>query len=172
MIIRHKRWAIPFVKSFCKFLCYFFATIFDFIENGLHRVADAAGITQAQAAAALDGYAAAALKSLADGGAALLPGMGKFTGRGTTAYDNGTGEYVQTWLDSMSTGIMTSKGKSTDDKTIEVKGESTDPLTKQKVSFRTVSKFVDENTHEMEMFESKGGEERKLMKIVYKRVKK
>lgn len=42
-------------------------------------VADSAGITQAQAAAALDGYAAAALKALAGGGAALLPGMGKFT---------------------------------------------------------------------------------------------
>jgi DNA-binding protein HU-beta len=42
-------------------------------------VADAAGITQAQAAAAIDGYVAAALKALGDGGAALMPGMGKFT---------------------------------------------------------------------------------------------
>ena len=42
-------------------------------------IAEGAGITQAQAAAALDAYAAAALASLKDGGSALLPGMGKFT---------------------------------------------------------------------------------------------
>lgn len=42
-------------------------------------VAEGAGLTQAQAAAALDAYAAATLAALAAGEAATLPGMGKFT---------------------------------------------------------------------------------------------
>lgn len=42
-------------------------------------VASAAGITQAQAAAALEGYAAAVVGALKDGGSAVLPGLGKFS---------------------------------------------------------------------------------------------
>jgi DNA-binding protein HU-beta len=42
-------------------------------------IADGAGITQAQASAALDAYAAATLGALKAGGAAVLPGLGKFT---------------------------------------------------------------------------------------------
>ena len=99
-----------------------------------------------------------------------IPGMGVFTGRGTTGYDNAAKEYVQTWLDSFNTGIMTSRGKEADDKTIELVGESPDPFTKQKVKFRTLSKYIDDDHHEMEMFETRPGmEERKIMKIVYKR---
>ena len=102
---------------------------------------------------------------------AEIPGMGEFTGRGTTAFDNATKEFIQTWIDSFNTGIMVSKGQMKGDKTIELKGESVDPLTKQKVGFRTTSTYIDDNNHEMEMFEIKGGEERKIMKIAYKRVK-
>ena len=42
-------------------------------------IADGAGITQAQASAALDAYSAATLGALKAGGAAVLPGLGKFT---------------------------------------------------------------------------------------------
>ena len=42
-------------------------------------MAEGAGITQAQAAAALDAYAAATLGALKAGNAAVLPGLGKFT---------------------------------------------------------------------------------------------
>ena len=42
-------------------------------------VAQGAGITQTQAAAALEAYAEAALGALKSGGAALLPGLGKFS---------------------------------------------------------------------------------------------
>lgn len=42
-------------------------------------IAEGAGITQAQAAAALDAYAEAALGAMKSGGAAVLPGLGKFT---------------------------------------------------------------------------------------------
>ncbi|MEM8751809.1 MAG: HU family DNA-binding protein [Pseudomonadota bacterium] len=41
-------------------------------------VAEGAGITQAQAAAAMDAFSGAALGALKSGGAVLLPGMGKF----------------------------------------------------------------------------------------------
>ncbi|MEL7466800.1 MAG: HU family DNA-binding protein [Pseudomonadota bacterium] len=41
-------------------------------------MAEGAGITQAQAAAALDAYAASAIAAMKDGGAAVLPGLGKF----------------------------------------------------------------------------------------------
>jgi len=42
-------------------------------------IADGAGITQAQASAALDAYAAATLGALKGGNAAVLPGLGQFT---------------------------------------------------------------------------------------------
>lgn len=42
-------------------------------------IADGAGISQAQAAAALDAFADSALDALKSGGAVVLPGMGKFT---------------------------------------------------------------------------------------------
>lgn len=104
--------------------------------------------------------------------ASEIAGMGKFQGRGTTGYDKVAKEYIQTWIDSFGTGIMVSKGKATDDKTIVLTGEAVDPFTKEKVAFRTVSKYVDENAHEMEMYEKKAGAgERKLMHIAYKRVK-
>ncbi|MGI9244443.1 MAG: DUF1579 domain-containing protein, partial [Verrucomicrobiales bacterium] len=83
-----------------------------------------------------------------------IEGLGKFNGRGTTAYDKVAGEYVQTWLDSFNTGIMVSKGKATDDgKSIELVGEALDPATKTKVKFRTLSKYIDDNNYEMEMYE-------------------
>ncbi|WP_340109643.1 HU family DNA-binding protein [Pikeienuella sp. HZG-20] len=42
-------------------------------------VAEGAGLTQAQASAALEAFAGAALAALKAGGAVVLPGMGKFT---------------------------------------------------------------------------------------------
>ncbi|MFN3259083.1 MAG: HU family DNA-binding protein [Pikeienuella sp.] len=42
-------------------------------------VAAGAGLTQAQAAAAIEAYSAAALGALKAGGSAVLPGLGKFT---------------------------------------------------------------------------------------------
>lgn len=42
-------------------------------------VAEGAGLTQAQAAAALEAFADSALAALKSGGAVVLPGMGKFT---------------------------------------------------------------------------------------------
>ena len=42
-------------------------------------VAAGAGLTQAQAAAAIEAYSAAALDALKAGGSAVLPGLGKFT---------------------------------------------------------------------------------------------
>lgn len=42
-------------------------------------IAEGAGLTQAQAAAALDAYSSAALGALKDGAAVVLPGMGKFS---------------------------------------------------------------------------------------------
>lgn len=101
-----------------------------------------------------------------------IEGLGKFQGRGTTAYDKVAKQYVHTWLDSFGTGIMTSTGKATDDKTIELVGESLDPATMKKVKFRTVSKYIDNDNHKMEMYEQHAGaDERKLMEITYKRVK-
>jgi hypothetical protein len=100
-----------------------------------------------------------------------IPGMGKFQGRGTTGYDKVAEGYIQTWIDSFGTSIMLSKGKATDDRTVEMIGEAQDPLTKKMVGFRTVSKYVSDRVHEMEMFEKhEGADERKIMKIVYKRI--
>jgi hypothetical protein len=100
-----------------------------------------------------------------------MPGIGKFHGRGTTAFDKVTKEYISTWIDSLSTGIMVSKGKATGENTVEMTGEITEPVTKAKVGYRTVMKFADADNYQMEMFEIRGDKERKLMEVVYKRVK-
>ena len=102
--------------------------------------------------------------------AAEIPGMGKFVGRGTTAYDKVSKEYVSTWIDSLGTGIMISRGKVTDTGSMELRGEAVDPFTKEKGVVRTVSSPIDAKYHKFEMFEKKGdADERKIMEIVYTR---
>lgn len=96
-----------------------------------------------------------------------------FEGKSTLGYNNASKEYVSTWIDNMSTGIMVISGKYDDaTKTINFAGTTIDPVTKKEKKVRETYTIVDENTRKMEMFETYyNGEEFKTMEIVMTRKK-
>lgn len=96
-----------------------------------------------------------------------------FEGIGTLGYDNASKKMVSSWIDNMGTGIMSMSadydGKA---KTIEFKGEVTDPITKKVKPSRELFTMVDDNTRKMEMFDvSPDGKEYKCMEIIMTRKK-
>lgn len=100
------------------------------------------------------------------------PEMGKLEGWGTMAYDRLEQEFVQTWIDSMSTGMMVSRGKlSGDGSTIEMHNEQKCPMTMQMLKHRFVSHIKDPKRHKLEMFVTYPGKpEFKSMEIIYTKV--
>jgi uncharacterized protein DUF1579 len=95
-----------------------------------------------------------------------------FEGHGLTGYDNPGKKFVGTWVDSMTTGVMTSAGSL--DKTGKVLTASatyTDPMTGKPGKSRMVTKIVDDNNHVFEMYGMHEGKEVKEMEITYTRVK-
>ena len=89
-----------------------------------------------------------------------------FTGINLIGYDNHTKKYVSTWIDSMSTGIYYFEGTaSADGKTITQQSSYDDPVRGPMV-WRSVTRIVDDNTLEYEMFLTpKGGKEEKMMEM-------
>jgi hypothetical protein len=96
-----------------------------------------------------------------------------FEGKSTLAYDNASKEYISTWIDNMSTGIMVMKGNYDEaTKTFKMEGEVIDPVTKKMKKMREVITMVDENTQKMEMYDTGyDGKEFKSMEITMKRKK-
>jgi hypothetical protein len=95
-----------------------------------------------------------------------------FDGIGHFGYDNVKKEYVNTWMDSMMTGVMVSTGKyDAGTKTFTLTGECADPMTGQNQKMREVIKIVSDNEHVMEMYgNGPDGKEAKMMTITYTRV--
>ncbi len=93
-----------------------------------------------------------------------------FNGMGVTGYDNHTKKYVATWMDSMGTGIYSSKGRPGDDgKTITMESLYDDPMAGP-MKLRAVTKIIDPNTEIFEMYGTdKSGQEMKMMEIRYSR---
>jgi len=96
-----------------------------------------------------------------------------FEGKSTLAYDNASKEYISTWIDNMSTGIMVMHGNYDEAaKTFKMEGEVIDPVTKKMKKMREVITMVDENTQKMEMYDTGyDGKEFKSMEIIMKRKK-
>ena len=96
-----------------------------------------------------------------------------FEGVATVAYDNASKKYVSTWIDNMGTGVMQLTGDyDTATKTMNLKGECTDPMTGKKKNMRETFAIVDDNTRKMEMFDTDpSGKEYKSMEIVMTRKK-
>lgn len=90
-----------------------------------------------------------------------------FEGRSTLAYDNAVNQYVSTWIDNMSSGVIILKGNyDADSKKMELIGECSDPLTKKYKKVRETMTIIDENTQKMEMFDvTPEGQEFKSMEI-------
>ncbi len=93
-----------------------------------------------------------------------------FTGVNLIGYDNHTKKYVSTWIDTMSTAIYYFEGKaSADGKTITQKSSFDDPVRGPMV-WRSVTRIVNDNTLEYEMFITpKGGKEEKMMEMTVTR---
>jgi len=96
-----------------------------------------------------------------------------FEGKSTLAYDNASKEYISTWIDNMSTGIMVMRGNYDEaSKTFKMEGEVLDPVSKKMKKMREVITIVDDNTQKMEMYDTGyDGKEFKNMEIIMKRKK-
>jgi hypothetical protein len=93
-----------------------------------------------------------------------------FTGIGVTGYDNHTGKYVSTWMDTMGTAIMFFEGTgSADGRTITQTSRYDDPV-QGPMEWRSVTRIVDDNTIEFDMYTTgKSGKEEKMMESIYTR---
>jgi hypothetical protein len=96
-----------------------------------------------------------------------------FQGLGLTGYDNVAQHFTATWADNMGTSIMLMTGHyDPATKVFTYKGDMDDmmkPGTKVKV--RQVVKVLDDDSHTMEWYETRGGKEIKTMEIAYTRQK-
>jgi hypothetical protein len=91
-----------------------------------------------------------------------------FTGRGMRGYDNVTGKYWSTWMDSMSTGIMLSEGTCDAKNACTFKGSWNDPVKKAPVTSRMTSRWTSPTTEVFEMHgPGRDGKEMKMMEITY-----
>jgi hypothetical protein len=95
-----------------------------------------------------------------------------FTGINIIGFDNYTKKYVSTWIDSMSTGIYFFEGTSSaDGKTITQESRYDDPV-QGPTTWRSVSRIVDANSMEYEMFiTGKVGKDEKMMEMTLTRKK-
>jgi len=93
-----------------------------------------------------------------------------FTGINLLGYNNHTMKYESVWLDSMSTAIYFFVGKaSADGKTITQECSYDDPI-KGPAVWRSVTRFLDDNTLEFEMFITPvGGKKEKMMEMTVAR---
>ena len=91
-----------------------------------------------------------------------------FTGRGMTGYDNVSGKYWSTWMDSMSTGLMVSEGTCDDGGVCEFVGSYNDPIAKGPKKVRMVSRWTGPKTQIFEMHTAgRDGKEMMMMEMTY-----
>ena len=92
-----------------------------------------------------------------------------FTGIGYTGYDNVGKRYVSVWMDSMSTGMMMTKGTGAG-KTISETGSMLDPMTGKPSNLKTKFTMTDDDHHVFEMWgPARDGKMYKMMEITYSR---
>ena len=96
-----------------------------------------------------------------------------FEGLGYTGYDNVKKQYWGTWMDNMSTSMMTSTGTvSADGKTWEFDGVMSDPMTGKDCNVKEKVTVIDADHHTMEMWApAPDGKMFKNMEIAYTRRK-
>ena len=92
-----------------------------------------------------------------------------FTGHGMTGYDNVTGEYWSTWMDSMSTGLMVSHGTCEEGfNSCTFVGSWNDPVKKGPIEARMTTLWTSPTTEVFEMYgPAPDGSEMKMMEITY-----
>ena len=93
-----------------------------------------------------------------------------FNGFGITGFNNTTRKFETIWLDSMGTMIMTGSGEG-ENGTCTVLMDFVDPMSKQKMTAKGVTKVVDANKHVYTMYLMVGGKDMKTMEAEYIRKK-
>ena len=95
-----------------------------------------------------------------------------FSGIGYTGYDNVSKKYWSTWIDSMSTGVMTQTGTTADGKTWSFSGSMNDPVSGKPMTTESRVIVADHDHHTMEMWmPGPNGKKFKSMEISYVRKK-
>ena len=95
-----------------------------------------------------------------------------FQGIGYTGYDNIKKQYIGTWMDNMSTAVMTSTGKGGGGNTWEFASSMDDPMTGKTMPVAQKVTFTDADHHTMEMWSpGPDGKMFKMMEIAYSRKK-
>lgn len=96
-----------------------------------------------------------------------------FNGIGFMGYDNVRGKYTASWVDDMSTGLMTSEGDyDPATKTYTFVAEMADPMNDgAPITIRETVRIIDADHHVMEMFETHDGQDVRTMQIDYTRAK-
>ncbi len=94
-----------------------------------------------------------------------------FSGLGYTGYDNITKKYIGTWMDTGSTGMMTSTGTADPSgKVMTFTGSMVDPVTGKLCNYTSKVTFADNDHHTMEMWgPDAAGKNYKMMEITYVR---
>jgi hypothetical protein len=93
-----------------------------------------------------------------------------FEGRGLTGYDNVTRTWWGAWIDSMSTGIMTTSGAWDEEAGVGTfEGEYNDPVSGELQSSRSVIRRLPNGDELMEMYMTTAFGEVKAMEILYQR---
>lgn len=95
-----------------------------------------------------------------------------FEGHGMTGYDNVSGKYWTSWIDSMSTGIMGGTGDCDDKGACTFQVTMNDAMTKTAKPLRLASRWISPTEEIFEMFETgPDGKEMKTMEITYRKKK-
>jgi hypothetical protein len=95
-----------------------------------------------------------------------------FSGVGYTGYDNVTKQYVGTWMDTMSTGVMSSTGKDDGANAMSFAATMSDPTTGKVTKATNKVTIVSKDKHVMETWgPGKDGKNFKMMEITYTRKK-
>lgn len=93
-----------------------------------------------------------------------------FEGMSLMGYDNKTHVFTSAWVDNMGTGMMTMEGKWDDaTKSITFNGKCVEPMSGESMGVREIFTMQDDNHQTMEMYQSMGGQEMKVMEVKFTR---
>jgi hypothetical protein len=85
-------------------------------------------------------------------------------------YNNVDQRYEAAWIDSLSTGVYTSRGSVNDSGTVfTMRGEHTDPVTRRTVRQREVTTLISPDKYTMEFFGTPAGTDDRVMIITFTR---
>ena len=96
--------------------------------------------------------------------------MGKpFEGQAMMGYDNVNNQYFTSWIDSMSTMMMTSSGDMLGSDKIVLTSSTTCPMTRETTQGEEILTIINDNHYRWEAYQIQGSDKIKMMEIDYHR---